>query len=165
MPEISPLGWFHTIIGILALISGVYTLVKYKVIETGNKSAQIFLGTTFIAAATSLMIYARGPFGEMNPAHYLGILTLLALTAGTIVEKTQMLGKLSPYFQAMSFSALFLFHMIPAITDGLMRLPTSDPIVKNIEDPLLLGFYLAFLILYVIGFAAQVLWLRRQATA
>ena len=30
MPEIIPLGWFHTIMGIIALVSGGYTLAKFK---------------------------------------------------------------------------------------------------------------------------------------
>jgi hypothetical protein len=52
--------------------------------------------------------------------------------------------------------------MIPAITDGLMRLPVGDPVVKDIEDPLLKTFYLVFLIAYVVGFAFQVRWLRKH---
>ena len=52
--------------------------------------------------------------------------------------------------------------MIPAITDGLMRLPVGDPVVTEFEDPLLRGFYLLFLVLFLIGYAAQVMWLRKQ---
>lgn len=162
MPEISPLGWFHTVIGIIALLTGVYSLAKYKVIDTEHKSSQTFLICTLIAAATALAIFARGTFG---PAHALAILTLLALATGMVAAKTNILGKFSPYVQAMSFSATFLFHMIPAITDGLMRLPAGNPIVTDIEDPLLRGFYLAFLITYVVGFLWQVMWLRKQAAS
>lgn len=159
MPEITLFGWFHTLMGVVALVAGIYTLAKFKVIELDNRSGQIFLGCTLVAAVTALAIYRRGEFG---PAHALAVLTLLALIAGTIAAKTNILGKLSRYAQAMSYSALFLFHMIPAITDGLMRLPADAPIVTNIEDPLLRGFYLAFLVTYLIGFGLQVMWLRKQ---
>lgn len=160
LPEIAGIGWFHTIVGVLALVTGIYTFAKHKVIELDRRVDQVYLASTFIAAATALMIFRHGFFG---PAHGLAVLTLLALIAGTVAAKTNILGKLSPYVQAMSFSATFLFHMIPAITDGLMRLPAGDPIVKDIEDPLLRGFYLAFLIMYVVGFAMQVMWLRKRA--
>ena len=160
MPEISPFGWFHTIVGIIAILSGVVTLAKYKVIELSNRSGQIYLLCTLITAASALGIFRHGGFGV---AHALGVLTLLALAGGTLAAKTRILGNLSPYAQAMSYSATLLFHMIPAITDGLMRLPTSDPIVKDIEDPLLKMFYLAFLVTYLVGFTAQVLWLRKRA--
>jgi hypothetical protein len=43
-----------------------------------------------------------------------------------------------------------------------MRLPTDGPIVTDIEDPLLRGFYLAFLVAYVVGFSLQVIWLRKH---
>ncbi len=159
MPEISPLGWFHTAMGILSLLVGVYSLAKHRVILMSQRSGQIYLTCTLITAVTALMIFQHGKFG---PAHALAVLTLLALAGGAIVARTRLLGGLSPYFQALCFSATFLFHMIPAITDGLMRLPVGDPVVTDIEDPFLRGFYLAFLILYVIGYTAQVLWLRGQ---
>ena len=159
MPEITLDGWFHTIMGITALVSGYYTLAKYKVIGFEQLSGKIYLGSTLITAASAMFIFKHGGFGV---AHALAVLTLLALAAGTIAAKTNILRGLSPYFQAMCFSATLLFHMIPAITDGLMRLHVGDPIVTNIEDPLLRGFYLAFLIAYIVGFALQVLWLRNQ---
>ena len=39
MPEITLFGWFHTIIAMLALITGVFSLVKYKVIEPKHLSS------------------------------------------------------------------------------------------------------------------------------
>jgi hypothetical protein len=35
-------------------------------------------------------------------------------------------------------------------------------LVTDIEDPLLRSFYLAFLIVYVVGFIFQIVWLRKQ---
>jgi len=162
MPEITLFGWFHTIIGITALLSGVYSLAKHKVLMASNMSAKIYLICTFIAAATALGIYHAT--GSFNPAHGLAILTLLALLVGRTAETTKLFRGLSPYLQATAYSATFLFHMIPAITDGLMRLPVDDPVVTNNEDPFLRGFYLAFLVMYVIGLGLQVLWLRKNGS-
>lgn len=159
MPEISVLGWFHTIIGIVSLLSGFYALAKFKVISFAQLSGKVYLLSTAFVAASALGIFARD---EFNLAHVLAILTLMALIAGAISENTNILGKLSPYAQAMCYSATLLFHMIPAITDGLLRLPVGDPVLTDIEDPVLKGFYLAFLICYVVGFTAQIFWLRKQ---
>ncbi|MFT7651179.1 MAG: hypothetical protein ACI9ON_002999 [Limisphaerales bacterium] len=159
MPDITLLGWFHTLIGILALLSGVYTLAIFKVIGMGQRSGQIYLGCTLVAAVSALGIYNQGGFGI---AHVLAVLTLAAVLVGFGAEKTTVFGKLSPYLQAASYSATFLFHMIPAITDGLRRLPVNDPIVTEVDDPLLRGFYLAFLIAYFVGYLVQVIYLRRQ---
>jgi len=159
MPEITLLGWFHTIIAIIALITGIYSLAKYKVISLKDKTGMIYLVCTIIAAVSALMIYQHGGFGA---AHGLAVLTLLALTVGALSEKFKIFGKMSKYFQAISYTATFLFHMIPAITDGLMRLPVGNPIVTSIEDPLLKGFYLAFLVTYLVGVTFQLLWLKKQ---
>jgi uncharacterized membrane protein len=158
MPEISMLGWFHTGIAIVALLSGLYALAKYKIITQQQLTGKIYLVCTLIAAITALMIYRHDGFGA---AHGLAVLTLLALAVGSVAEKTKIFGKFSPYLQAASYSGTLLFHMIPAITDGLMRLPVEAPIVTNIEDPLLKSFYLAFLVTYLVGFLLQVRWLRK----
>lgn len=159
MPEITLLGWIHTIIAIVALIAGFYTLAAYKVITPQQKTGQLYLVCTLIAAVTALMIYKHGGFG---PAHGLAVLTLLALAAGFAVTKIAPLAKIADYFQALCFSATLLFHMIPAITDGLLRLPVGNPVLTNPEDPMLRGFYLAFLVIFLVGYVLQFLWLKKQ---
>lgn len=163
MPEITIFGWFHTIIGIVALLSGVYSLIKFRVIRYADTTGKIYLFCTLLAAASALGLY--NATGEFNKAHILAILTLAALAAGRVAETTNLFRQFSDYIQAISYTATFLFHMIPAITDGLMRLPVTDPIVKDVEDPLLKQFYLAFLISYLVVLALQLIWLRKQQKA
>ncbi|MDP5130756.1 MAG: hypothetical protein NWQ54_07715 [Paraglaciecola sp.] len=159
MPEISLLGWIHTSIAIIALVAGYYTLAVHKVITLEHKSGQIYLACTLVAAITALMIYQHGGFGG---AHALAVLTLLALVAGYFVSKIPALSIIADYFQAFCFSATLLFHMLPAITDSLLRLPVSAPILTNPEDPLLKTFYLAFLSVFVIGYILQFMWIKKR---
>ncbi len=125
MPEIIPLGWFHTAMGIIALVSGGFALARYKEISLQTRSGQIYLVTTLITAGTALAIFQHGKFG---PAHGLAVMTLLALAVGTVAATMKPFGKFSRHVQAVSFSATLLFHSIPAVTDGLMRLPVGDPV-------------------------------------
>ena len=159
MPEITILGWMHTFVGIFALVVGIYTLAIHQVISNEQTAGRVYLLSTLITAISSLGIYNQGGFG---PAHVLGVLTLLALLAGFLVTKMGVFSKISAYLQAFCYSSTFLFHMIPAITDGLRRLPVGDPVVTDPEDPLLLNFYLLFLLLFFVGYALQVLWLRKN---
>lgn len=159
MPEMTALGWFHTVMGIMALTSGGYTLATYKEIALRNRSGQIYLATTLITAGTALAIFQRGEFG---PGHVLAVLTLLVLAEGAVAEKTNIFGKLSRYLQAVSYSATLLFHSIPAVTDGLLRLPVGNPVLSSIEDPLLRMCYLALLVIFVIGVSLQLRWIHRQ---
>jgi hypothetical protein len=117
------------------------------------------LGCTFLAATTALMIYNQAGFG---PAHILAILTLLALFGGIIVSKVPVFETIADYFQAFCFSGTLLFHMLPAITDGLLRLPVGDPFLASIHDPLLRKFYGLFVVLFVVGYFLQFLWLKKR---
>lgn len=159
MPEMIPLGWFHTLIGVTALASGSFTLAKHREIALQNRSGQLYLVTTLITAGTALAIFQRGEFG---PGHALAAMTLLALAVGTVAATTQLFGRISRYVQAISYSATLLFHCIPAVTDGLLRLPVGDPVLTSIEDPILKMCYLALLVLFLLGVGLQLRWIHRQ---
>ena len=161
MPEMTLLGWFHTILGILAVLSGFYTIYKYKVISSEVGSGKLYVLVTLLVAGSALGIYNQGGFGV---AHVLAVLTLAALAGGFIMERYKWFGSFSKYFQALGYTSTLLFHMIPAITDFLRRLPVGDPFIDSFEDPLLLNFHTAFLIIYALGIIAQMIWLKRQAT-
>lgn len=159
MPEMIPLGWFHTAMGVIALVSGAIALMAHKEITLDTRSGQIYLATTFLTAATALAIFQRGEFG---PGHALAGLTLLALFVGFIAAKTNLFGGLSRYMQALGFSATLLFHCIPAITDGLLRLPVGDPVLDSINSPVLKICYLVMLVLFLVGIALQLRWIHKH---
>ena len=160
--DISFIGWIHTLIALIAILSGAYSLKKYTIIETKNLSAKIFIVTTIIAAITALLIYKRG-FGV---GHLLAIITLLAVIFGYINERGLFFGFLTPYFQTVSYSALFLFHMIPGITEILRRIPPDNPIVidSNVDHPILISFYITFFISYLIITTNQIIWLQKRGS-
>ena len=159
MPEMTMLGWFHTIFGIGALISGFYTLFSYKIISINNFSARLYLSLTLVVAISALGIYNQGGFGI---AHLLAVLTLIAIAGGFVMEKYKIFGSMSKYFQTLGYTSTLLFHMIPAITDFLRRLPIQDPFIDSFEDPLLMNFHISFLVVYLFGLSYQMYWLRQQ---
>ena len=159
MPEIIPLGWLHTAMGIIALLSGGFTLAKFKEISLETRSGRIYLATTLITAGTALAIFQRGEFG---PGHALAVMTLLALAVGTVAATKKPFGKMSRHVQAVSYSATLLFHCVPAVTDGLLRLPVGDPVMTSIEDPILKVLYLGLLVIFLVGVSLQLRWIHRQ---
>jgi len=159
MPEIIPIGWFHIVVGAIALFSGVFTLVKFKEISLKTRSGQIYLATTLITAGTAFAIFQHGEFG---PGHALAVMTLVALAVGAVAEKLKPFGKWSRHMQAVSYSSTLFFHCIPAVTDGLLRLPVGDPVLTSIEDPILGMSYLGLLVLLLVGLTLQLRWINRQ---
>jgi len=160
MPEMTPLGWFHTVLGLTALVSGVYTLARFKELTLQTRSGQIYLVATLITAGTALAIFQRGEFG---PGHALAIMTLLALGVGTVAATGKLFGRFSRQVRALSYSATLLFHCIPAVTDGLLRLPVGDPVLTSIEDPVLIMCYLGLLVVFLVGISFQLRWISRQS--
>ena len=145
--------------GITALVSGGFTLARFKEISLQTLSGKIYLATTFITALTALAIFQRGEFG---PGHGLAVMTLLALGVGTIAATNKPFGRFSRHVQAVSYSATLLFHCIPAVTDGLLRLPVGDPVLTSIEDPILKICYLGLLVLFLIGISLQLRWINQS---
>lgn len=157
---LSPLGILHTVVAIAAVFAGFYLCWKDKQITASTPLGVFYLITTLIAAASALAIYKHGGF---NAAHGLAVLTILAIAAGTITEKKPLLGGLNKYFVALCFSGTLLFHLIPTATEILTRFPMDAPLVNSFEDPLLQKTFLSIVIVFLVMFALQLNWLRKQA--
>jgi len=159
MPPMTVLGWFHTVVGAAAILVATHSLYHHKILSAATASGRTYLLMTLFVAGSALMIYNQGGLG---PGHILAVLTLLALTTGYFFERKPVIGWLSKYVQTAAYTATLLFHMIPAITDFLRRLPVGDPFIDSFDSPLLRGFYAAFLLAFVIGLGVQFLWLRKR---
>ena len=158
MPPMTWLGWFHTIMGVIAIITAASALYRHKIIRASAASGRAYLLITLVVAGSALAIYNQGGFGV---GHILAVLTLTALLAGYLLETLKPFGKWSVYLQTGAYTATVLFHMVPAITDFLRRLPVGDPFVESLDAPLVQSFHAAFLAAFVVGVLAQWMWLKR----
>lgn len=159
--NISPLGFFHTFMGILALVSGFTLLWKSKSMSYKGTLGKVYFFSTFITAVSSLMIFKHGSF---NIAHALGVLTIAAILVGIFIEKTVLFKSLNKYFVNLCYSSTILFHLLPTATEILTRFPKQAPLVTSIEDPLLQQSFLVIFIVFLIGLTTQMLWLKKHKT-
>lgn len=157
---LSPLGIFHTVLGIGAIIAVIVVLIKDKQIGTSGFANKFYLLATLLTAASALGIFRHGGF---HVAHLLGIVTIMAVVVGFIATKVSFLGGLQKYFVALCFSSTILFHALPTATEILTRFPMDAPIVDSLTHPLLQKVFLGLLIVWIIGFTIQVLWLKKHA--
>jgi hypothetical protein len=65
----------------------------------------------------------------------------------------------------VSYSATFLFHWIPAITETTTRLPLDAPLLPNADAPQLQVVAGILFVLFLIGATLQVRRLRALAAA
>ena len=93
--DITLLGWFHSIVGILAIASGVYSLGRYAIIDINTLLGKFYIASTSVVCASSLFIY--NATGSFNLAHILSILVLAAFVFAYSINKYNILGRLTTY--------------------------------------------------------------------
>lgn len=159
---LSPLGIFHTVIAIAALLAVATLLWQDKQISWQRPLAKFYLAATVLTAASALGIFRHG---GPNAAHGLAVLTIVAIIVGILATRVTFLGALQKYFVALCFSSTVLFHLIPTATEILTRFPMDAPLVASLQDPLLLKTFAGILVVFVIMLGLQMNWLRNQPDA
>ena len=159
MLGLTPLGAFHTAISLIAVAAGLIAFVRYAEITLDNPLGRIYLLTTVITAATGFGIFQHGGWGA---PHTLGVITLVVLAVAILAGKTDLFGRASPYIETVGYSATFLFHMIPAVTETATRLPLGSPLLASRDDPALQAAVAVLLVAFLIGATLQVLRLRAR---
>ena len=145
---ISLIGWFHTIIGTAGIISGIYLLIRYKFINIWSSLGMFYIICTLLASGSSLFIFSAT--GKFNDANILSILTILAIIGAFILDRFSLFGFLTKYLKELALSVTILFSMLPTTAEVLKRLPPKNPFVDSIYDPLIMKFYMSYLVIYAV---------------
>jgi uncharacterized membrane protein len=159
---LTSLGIVHTIISLIAVAAGIIALVRDGRITYANSVGKWYVWTTALTCITGFGIFQHGGFGK---PHVLGIITLLVLGLALVAARTTSFGRFSKYIEVVSYSATFLFHWIPAITETTTRLPLGSPLLSSPDAPELQKATAALLVLFLVGATYQVLKLRKGGTA
>ena len=159
MLGLTPLGTIHTAISLIAVAAGLIAFVRDKEISPRNWVGRIYVITTVLTCLTGFGIFQHGGFGK---PHALGIITLIVLGVAAVAGYTRFYGRLSPYIETVSYSATFLFHLIPGITETTTRLPLGAPLVANAEAPALQAASAVLFVAFLIGAGLQLRRLRAK---
>jgi len=156
---LTPLGVIHTAISLIAVAAGLIALIRDKEISPRNMLGKTYVITTVITCLTGFGIFQHGGFGK---PHTLGIITLIVLAVAYVAGYTKLYGRLSPYIETVSYSATFLFHLIPGITETTTRLPLGAPLLPNADAPVLQAATAVMGVVFLIGATLQVRRLRAR---
>ncbi len=157
MSALSTLGQVHTLISLVAVGAGIVSFASYRKINPGSRSGMLYIWTTVLTCLTGFGIFAHGGWGA---PHTLGVITLVTLAAAYSAGNGEFFGRAAPYVEVVAYSATFLFHMIPAITETSTRLPVGAPWLANAEAPELKAATGVLFLLFLAGSALQVRSLR-----
>ena len=157
---ISLIGWFHSILGLAAIFVGLYLLLKDRFIFMHTKLAKFYLASTVITCASSFLLY--GATGSFNTAHWLSVLTILAVLFALVLNRYNIFGFLTVYLKQLALTGTVFFSMLPTTAEVLQRLPPSNPIVNSIEDPLVQSFYMSYVVIFGLFGIYQVVKIYRE---
>ena len=116
---ITYMGWFHTIVGIPAIIVGLYLLFRDRFIFINTGLAKFYLIATVVTSASSLFIYRAT--GAFNMAHFNSVIIILAVLFAYILHKKSIFGFLNHLFKTISFNRNSFFSMLPTTAEVLQR--------------------------------------------
>lgn len=159
MQGLTAFGIFHTLISLVAVIAGVVSFIRQGRISAKDGWGKSYVIFTLASCVTALFIFRHGGFG---PPHALAIITLATLGIAACARVTSIFGRAARYVETLSYSATFLFHMIPAVTETSTRFPAGAPLVASADSPALKTAYLAFLVVFLLGAVAQSVKLRNN---
>ena len=151
------LGVVHTSISLIAVVAGAIALLRDGRITSSNRVGMTYIVATALTCLTGFGIFQHGGFGK---PHVLGIITLVVLAIAWIAGHSAAFGRASRYVETVGYSATFLFHMIPAITETTTRLPLGAPLLTNADAPQLQVASGVLFVLFLIGATLQVRALR-----
>ncbi|WP_332608492.1 hypothetical protein [Achromobacter sp. ESBL13] len=160
MPHpISTLGAAHTLISLVPAVGGLYSFARYQGIDPATRTGKLYLGGLVLAVLTSFGLSSSGGF---NAGHALGILALLAVSGALLAPRLSWLARSRPYLSQLGFSFSFFLMWVPGIAETLTRLPVSHPLAEGPQSPLVRGALGVWLAIFVVGSAAQLLWMAAQ---
>src|SRR5207245_9311387 len=149
----------HTAISLMAVAPGLIAFLRNKENSPRNGVGKIYIIATILTCLTGFGIFQHGGFGK---PHTLGIITLIVLAVAYVAGYTKLYGRLSPYIETVSYSATFLSHLIPGITETTTRLPLGAPLLPNADAPALQAATAVMGIAFLIVSALQVRRLRAR---
>lgn len=126
--SLSPAGNFHTAISLVAVLAGLFAVVRHKEISAALPSGKIYVFTTALSCITGFGIFRHGQFGA---PHVLGLITLLVLGIALLAERSKIFGKKGPYVWTVSYSATLFFHFIPGVSSSDEVSKTSYSLVDS----------------------------------
>jgi uncharacterized membrane protein len=151
---ITYMGWFHTIVGIPAIVAGLYLLLRDRFIYIDKDLAKFYLIATVITSASSLFIFRAT--GAFNMAHFTSVIIILAALFAYILHKKSIFGSLNVYLKQLALTGTVFFSMLPTTVEVLKRVPPSNPLASSIEDPIVQNFYMSYVVIFGIFAAYQI---------
>lgn len=162
MLGITPFGMFHTVVSLVSLFAGLYSLLRFGEIRYARGSGKTYVLFTIVACVTGLFIFRHGGFNE---AHVLSIVTLIVLAIAWKADRGAADRGGRRTIAALAYTLTVFFHFIPGFNETLVRIPVGAPFIEGPRDPKLMALVGGTFIVFAIFGAVQARRLLRRSDA
>ncbi len=145
---LSGLGIFHTVIGIMAIVSAIAGFVKYGKINLDRRSGKIYFYTTIITSITALGISKHGGF---NAGRVFSLFIIALIGIGYYLFSYKKRSMKARYFENFLLSFSFFLSLVPTVNETFTRIPVGHPLAKSVKDPIVGQTLLFLFILFIVG--------------
>ncbi|UMQ42207.1 hypothetical protein MKS83_00645 [Chryseobacterium sp. Y16C] len=153
---LSNLGIFHTVIGIVAIISAIISLIKSGKINLDTLAGKVYFYFTLISSLTALGLSSvKG----VNPGHILALLIVILISVAYFLYVRKKGNNGYRLIENFFLSFSFFLSLIPTVNETLSRVPVGNPIASGPKDPIIGTTILFILVLFIIG---SILQFRKQ---
>lgn len=153
---ISPLGWLHTLGSLPAIPLALYMFARYGRIAPRTTAGVLYFIFMLIGSLTVFLV------AHQAASPIIGAVTLCLLIAGYALGYVPALGRAARYLETICLSLTAFLLAVPAVSETLRRVPDGNPIVTDLQSPILLGAQAAIAVVLVVGLTVQIIRLRRE---
>lgn len=155
LPQLSALGWFHTLGSLPAVPIALYLLARHRRIPPATALGKAYLVFMFIGALSGVLVI-KDP-----PGVVISILSIGTLVVGSTIGLIKPLRRQRWWIETTALSVSVFTLFLPSLTETLTRLPAGAPIAASPEAPLVVSLQLTLLVLLIAGLVYQLVF-RRQ---
>lgn len=149
---LSNLGIFHTVVGIVAIVAALVSLVRYGKIDLTSPSGKIYFYGTLITSLTALGISKKGGF---NPGHIFSLFIVVLVVTAFFISSKRKGNSRARYYENFLLSFSLFLSLVPTVNETFTRLPIGHPWAKSATDPLIGKTLLSLFIVFMAGSVYQ----------
>ncbi|HVJ61773.1 MAG TPA: hypothetical protein VM555_03585 [Tahibacter sp.] len=153
---ISPIGWLHTLGSLPAIPLAAFMLIKHGRITPQTQAGRAYFWFMLLGVLT---VY---PIAHQPVSTIVATVTLAVLLLGYGLSRRAAAPRWATYVETTALSISVFLLMVPTVTETLRRLPVGNPLVTDLQDPLLLGAQGTLFLALIVGIPLQLLALRKH---
>lgn len=157
LPQLTAIGWFHTLGSLPAVPIALYLLIRHGRILPGTAMGKAYLFFMFVGAISGVIVI-KDPPGVL-----ISILSLGSLTVGATIGKVAALARHRWWIETAALSTSIFTLFLPSLTETLTRLPAGNPVAESPQAPLVVAVQLSLLLMLIVGLTLQLRFLKPKS--